>query len=171
MNKHRADPAHGAAEQGFRACRAQIETLLQFTDALVMGSERMRGMQLDAARETQALHNRTLDALGKTRDMQGLASVMNDLTASYAQGMMRYWTGLFELGEQAQFDIAGILESRAAHAAGEWGLGTRHGASRDPLVASMRSMYGAAGLMRDAIAKAWKTSQTPAVPVTGEKAV
>lgn len=72
--------------------REGISDELGASAAVLRGSIALREMQADAARRTQAMHEKAVEQLQSARSVAELASVGMMLTQGNAEAVVRYWT-------------------------------------------------------------------------------
>ena len=108
--------AETAAANCMAACRTQFETGLALVGALAAGSERVREVQLAAARDAQAQTRRIAESLAKATTPQELLTLQGSLVNDYCLGALRYWTSLAELAQRTQVEMAGVLQKKGGQA-------------------------------------------------------
>ena len=156
-----------AAARYFDAFRTQFETGLAFVNALVIGAERMREAQLEAARETRVHHKQIAERVAKTTSMQDMLALQSSLLNEYCFGTVRYWSQLAEIGRKTQEDIANVVQQQGkqvlAQAAAENSAIALPGTA-EPLVAAMQSAFNAARRANESFANALVAGAAPAGP-------
>ena len=151
------------AEQWMDTLKQQFRLALDLTDAVLAGVERMRSAQLEATREFQAQHRRSVEAIAGVKDMPGLLAVQSALASAQWQGAMRYVSAMAEITQHANLDCARILESRCTRFGENWKQAAASGvpqhASGD-LSALWQPVFDAARVSSETMMKAF-TGQAP----------
>ena len=105
-----------ALAKQFDACRGQFETGLALINALVAGAERMRTMQLEAARETKAKQAEVAAQIAGAKSIQELLVLQAALISEYCMRAVAYWSKLAELARRTQVEMIEIMGRRGSEA-------------------------------------------------------
>lgn len=151
------------AEKWMDAFKQQYQLALDLTDAVLAGVERMRSAQLEATREVQAQHRRSVEAIAGVKDMPGLLAVQSALASAQWQGAMRCLAGMAEVTQQTNLDCARILESGCTRVGRDWKQAVAAGAPQQTggdLSAAWKSAFDAARVSSETMLQAL-TGQAP----------
>ncbi len=146
------DPSAGV----FDACKLQFKAGLAVVDTLVAGSERMREMQLAAARETETRNREIAGEIGKARSMQDLVELQTRLINAHAQSVMGYWTKMAALTQQTQSELNKLVQDECSGAlAAMPATGGKSAAGAAPLASVFESSLEATRRANEAFIAAW----------------
>lgn len=116
MKKDLNQITEDAAVKYLDAYRSQFQNNLALAQAVLAGAERMRSIQLAAARDAQASQGSIAKKITKDSSMQDLLTLQTSLLSNYCVDAMSYWTKVGEVVQQTQSEIAAMMEAQGKEA-------------------------------------------------------
>jgi hypothetical protein len=150
-------PERGWAEFSQRwvaAYRANLDTLLAVTNAMLAGAEKMRMAQLATDVETQTQNRQAAKEVAASSDVPGLVAAQSHLSGAYSEGYARYWSMMLEAAQQTHAEIVRILAARAAEMSDEMRKALGGAGAMPALPASVAQMIEVARNQQEAMLKA-----------------
>ena len=113
------DVLQALGKQFFTTPNLEFGTPLKLMNAMAAGFERLREIQLEAAREIQAHQQQVGQVLAKGGDGKQLFALQAGLMNDYMSGCVKYWTRLAEAGQQTQAELTRIVQQSGQKATGK----------------------------------------------------
>ncbi len=93
--------------------KAQLDTALRVTEAIIEGSTRMHEVQIEAATEAHTDAVATQKSLAGAQSQAELLRIQTEWLAANQRKSMEYWRHLYETAAETQTQVMGCL-GRAA---------------------------------------------------------
>jgi len=98
------------------AWKAQLDTALRVTEAIIEGSTRMHEVQIEAATEAHADAVATQKSLARAHNPAELLRIQTEWLAANQRKSMEYWRHLAETAAETNAQVMGCLAKAAPKA-------------------------------------------------------